>query len=461
MKPKKAAVVVAVSVLVLHICVLVLIRNEYLRVLSSNLLQIASGWIACGFALWTAARSRGVLRTFWALVGSSFFMWGLGQSGWTYYETLIGPRQAQDAPTDLFFFFSYTPMLLALLLRNEPHGRGRDWARALDAAQVAILSIAGYLFFFALPVETKSSKEFTDELLSFVFTSRNIFIGALFVVRSALAGNRNGRRLYGWLALFWIFYTNLTGLTNYARLHFSAITGEWWDLGWTTPFLFAVLIAGVWEELPGPATFDERAIHGLRTMASAYLFPTIVPLAIVLLAGKVTAHYFSVAYGAILASFICYSVRLAVTQHRLSISSEAFDLAEARFRALFAQNPQPIWVFDLESLRILEVNAAAQREYDYSREEFLALRVSDIRVPEEAPELMEFVRTGGGAGYFRSRHRRKDGTSLTVQVSAQPMEFAGRPAESRSCRISATNSHSKKNYDSRRKWKRWARWRAE
>ena len=430
MQPKKTAITVAASALLLHVSVLGLVRDEHLRVLGSNLIQIACGWTACGFALWTAFRSRGLLRTFWVLVGSSFFMWGLGQSGWTYFESVIGPRQAQDAPTDLFFFFSFTPMLLALLLRSEPHGGGRDWARVLDAAQVGILAIAGYLFFFALPAETKTSQEFTDQLLGFIFTSRNVFIGALFLLRSALAPNRNGRRLYGWLALFWIFYTSMTGFfTNYARLHFGAISGQWWDLGWTTPFLLAVVIAGNWEELPGPSAFEEPSSRGLRVMASAFLLPTIVPLAIVLMAGRVTARHFYIAYGAILASFICYSVRLAVTQHRLSVSSEAVDLAEARFRSLFAQNPQPVWVFDLESLRILEVNAAAEREYDYSRREFLEMRVSDLRVPEEMPELMEFVRTGSAGGYFRARHRRKDGTALTVQVSAQAVDYAGRKAE--------------------------------
>jgi PAS domain S-box-containing protein len=266
-------------------------------------------------------------------------------------------------------------------------------------------------------------------LLSFVFTSRNIFIGALFVLRSALAGNRNGRKLFGWLALFWIFYTNLTGLTNYARLHFSAITGQWYDLGWSMPFLLALMIAGVWEESPGPSAFDESSNSGLRVMVSAYLLPTIVPLAIVLMAGRVTARHFYIAYGTILASFICYSVRLAVTQHRLSISAEAVDLAEARFRALFAQNPQPIWVFDIDSLLIREVNAAAEREYGYSRDEFLNMRVSDLRVPAEVPELMEFIRSHVPGGYFRAHHCRKDGSLLTVQVSAQAMEFAGRAAE--------------------------------
>src|SRR3954467_7312796 len=112
MSRKNAAIFVALTMLVVHACVLAFVRNEYLRVLGSNLIQIACGWMACGFALWTASRSRGLLRTFWALVGSAFFMWGLGQAGWTYFESLFGPKQFQNAPTDLFFFFSFTPMLL-------------------------------------------------------------------------------------------------------------------------------------------------------------------------------------------------------------------------------------------------------------------------------------------------------------------------------------------------------------
>src|SRR4051812_31576279 len=80
MRPKKAAIVIAIGMLVMHLSVLGLVRNESLRVLGSNLIQIACGWLACGFAFWTAARSREHMRTFWALVGSSFFMWGLGQS---------------------------------------------------------------------------------------------------------------------------------------------------------------------------------------------------------------------------------------------------------------------------------------------------------------------------------------------------------------------------------------------
>lgn len=48
---------------------------------------------------------------------------------------------------------------------------------------------------------------------------------------------------------------------------------------------------------------------------------------------------------------------------------------EERYRLLFEANPQPMWVFDRETLRFLAVNDAAVSHYGYSREEFLAMTV--------------------------------------------------------------------------------------
>ena len=55
---------------------------------------------------------------------------------------------------------------------------------------------------------------------------------------------------------------------------------------------------------------------------------------------------------------------------------------EASFRLLFESNPLPMWVCDRETLRFLDVNAAAVEHYNYSREQFLAMTLLDIR-PEE------------------------------------------------------------------------------
>ena len=53
--------------------------------------------------------------------------------------------------------------------------------------------------------------------------------------------------------------------------------------------------------------------------------------------------------------------------------------AEESYRLLFESNPTPMWVFDAETHRFLAVNDAAMGAYGYSRDEFLAMTISDIR----------------------------------------------------------------------------------
>src|ERR1039458_4573909 len=60
---------------------------------------------------------------------------------------------------------------------------------------------------------------------------------------------------------------------------------------------------------------------------------------------------------------------------------------------LFDRAPVPMWVFDQESLGFLAVNDAAVRKYGYSREEFLALTIADIRPPADVPRLRRDLST--------------------------------------------------------------------
>ena len=75
--------------------------------------------------------------------------------------------------------------------------------------------------------------------------------------------------------------------------------------------------------------------------------------------------------------------------------------SEASYRRLFEVNPHPMWVYDLETLRFLAVNDAAVRRYGYSREEFLALTIRDIRPPEDVPALLSFVARAAAPGSSR------------------------------------------------------------
>ncbi|HEV2616270.1 MAG TPA: PAS domain S-box protein [Candidatus Acidoferrales bacterium] len=125
---------------------------------------------------------------------------------------------------------------------------------------------------------------------------------------------------------------------------------------------------------------------------------------------------------------LIYAVARDVTQ--VKKSELALRLSEERYRLLFDSNPHPIWVYDLKTLAILDVNAAAIRGYGYSRDEFRRLTIKDIRLPEDVPAVLDsVVKSGSEAEHDQVwRHRKKDGTLFFVDVTSHPLTFAGKNA---------------------------------
>jgi PAS domain S-box-containing protein len=104
--------------------------------------------------------------------------------------------------------------------------------------------------------------------------------------------------------------------------------------------------------------------------------------------------------------------------------------SEQRHRLLFEINPVPMWVYDTTSWAFLAVNDAAVERYGYSRDEFLAMTIEEIRPGDEIARLRQAIATSPDryvAGEIW-RHRKKDGTIVEVDVSAQNLLFEGREA---------------------------------
>ncbi|HET6796417.1 MAG TPA: ATP-binding protein [Gemmatimonadales bacterium] len=117
---------------------------------------------------------------------------------------------------------------------------------------------------------------------------------------------------------------------------------------------------------------------------------------------------------------------LAVDNGRLFRAAQE---ADERYGMLFSSNPQPMWVFDVETLAFLAVNEAAVRHYGYNREEFLAMTIMDLLPPEDTPGLHQGLeRTHQRGEVALTQHQRKDGTIVDTELVSHEMELDGRRA---------------------------------
>jgi PAS domain S-box-containing protein len=103
------------------------------------------------------------------------------------------------------------------------------------------------------------------------------------------------------------------------------------------------------------------------------------------------------------------------------------------YQDLFEYNPQPMWVYDLESYRILDVNEAAVRHYGYTKEEFLSLTVKDLRPEQDVPLVTAAVENlKRHERLFTSgvyRHQKKNGEIIQVRIQGNIIYINGRKAE--------------------------------
>ncbi len=101
------------------------------------------------------------------------------------------------------------------------------------------------------------------------------------------------------------------------------------------------------------------------------------------------------------------------------------------FQRLFEQNPRPMWVFDRKTLAFLLVNDAACRHYGWTRDEFLAMTLREIRTPEEFPRLdASLADARRETAPFRraTRHLTKSGQVIEVELDIQHVVHEGRDA---------------------------------
>lgn len=107
--------------------------------------------------------------------------------------------------------------------------------------------------------------------------------------------------------------------------------------------------------------------------------------------------------------------------------------SQKRYSNLFHLSPDPTWVYDVESKKILDVNDAAIHEYGFTYEEFMSMTISQLDA-ESAPEtelaqpLPSLHDIDKSQQKYVYRHKKKDGTVILVERKIGEILFFGIPA---------------------------------
>jgi PAS domain S-box-containing protein len=114
----------------------------------------------------------------------------------------------------------------------------------------------------------------------------------------------------------------------------------------------------------------------------------------------------------------------------LKESLRALQDSEQQYRSLFNENPQPMWIFDLRSLRFLAANKAALRQLGFNQQEFMGLTANRLLSPSALQLFMRDVAEPCAKARFRGRWHlcKRDGSLLEAEITALDLKYEGCPA---------------------------------
>ena len=122
------------------------------------------------------------------------------------------------------------------------------------------------------------------------------------------------------------------------------------------------------------------------------------------------------------------SIQRDITDRRLA--DQTRKRRDASNRTLFEQSPMPTLVFDRHTLRFLDVNSAAVRQYGWTRPEFLSMTLADVQTTDEQPAFGSLIAANHSteiAGRIWT-HLRADGSRIQVRVASHALTYAGEDA---------------------------------
>ncbi len=108
-------------------------------------------------------------------------------------------------------------------------------------------------------------------------------------------------------------------------------------------------------------------------------------------------------------------------------AEETIHQSQERYKELFESNPNPMWVYNVNTLKFVDVNKMAEFHYGYTKKEFLTMTLKDIRPAEDIKALEQNIKTSGDevqdSGVWR--HKKKNGEIIFVEIKSNSLSLPG------------------------------------
>ena len=433
---KFARLALAVALLLGGLLVLVVVRANAWRgsLLASDLLQTAiAAWAAvCAFLV--TGRCAGYLRRLWRLFTVSLILVVGAQILETYYESLAHAPFATPWLSDIVFLLWVLPALVMLLPRPDGEYSGVAWETMLDVAQLGIVALTAYLYFFYLT--SRWAAEGPQMVLKEIRLQmyRDVALAVAFLIRGQAIRSQPVKALFGRVSLFFLL-TAGSSVAYLASYPPETSRANWYDVFWSLPYLFVTAFASAWTR---NETVEEEKPSPGRAAIFARVLPVAVPLLVLLMSWRIARQQATLAWGAITASFFASTARLLLSNEKQLRVADNLRRAEAAleqsariFATAFQSALDAISISVIPGGRFLAVNDSFLRMTGYAQEEVLGKSAADLKLwvnDEQRAGFLAKLEMGAEIKEEEFLLKTKGGDLRTVQLSAARVHLEGRPA---------------------------------
>jgi PAS domain S-box-containing protein len=432
-KFSKLLIALALLVAALLVLDLAAVRNTPTRHLYSNSLDFIMVLLAALASSYAARRSQGYGRQLWTLLAIAFSLETLAQAITTYYQSFVPGSSYMPIPSDILFFVWAAPVFMMFLPAADEKSRGWDWLRILDFAQIAIVAVTAYLYFFYSPSKWLASASDLPRQILILYIVRDAILSAGFFFRSRRSASPSLRSFS--LGLFFVFLLAVVSDADFLfTLKTSLGAASWGDFLFLFPCLAVIFLAAVSPPY-GQSSIDEP-VSRFGDLAVTNGFPVLIPLLVLFMGRAIAIDQVALAWLAVSASFLCSAVRLILTnrkQRRVSeellATERALVHSEHLLSSAFRSSPDGFAINVFPDGPYLDVNEGFTRLTGYPREEVLGKTSLELNLwtePARRSEILSHLGAGDEVRNIEFTFQTKAGLLRTGQLSGSLLDLDGR-----------------------------------